>query len=619
MSDVRVNFVTSGQEILTGALRTIGGGFVTLAADAISGAASAMADFATESFKGAIDAQKGMDILTASIERAGAASPITTQSAFAMADAFKNLVGGSDDVVLAMQNVGLRFDKIGADVFPQFIESSADMAAALGIDPVKAAELLGKTLQDISIDGVGSLGKLKAAGVALTEAQEKQILAMVEAGDAAGAQKLVMDALAETIGGSAAANAETAAGQWAIFNESIADAGEGVALALLPPLTNLMGQVLPPLTLLVQDVAGAFGAFLEILSTGDIEEAIGVFGEFETFYSIFGALGIHIYDVAAIIQDFVDAVVANIPLVQSTITSVFESFQPVIGAVVELWETKLAPAFATVFGDVTANAPSMQEIFTGAMEGIRVGAQVVADFLVGVVIPGIATLVDWFMVNWPTIKATGESVMQGLQTAIQTVLDAVSAFWSEWGDDIMAAASAVWTWVTDTFATFKKAFDGDWRGFGEDLRTQWDSLWAGIQKIVTDGIDALLKVDWGSIGTQIIQGIASGISAATHFIVEAAQSAAAAAFDAAKGFLGIQSPSKLFRGIGENMMAGWAQGITDNAGLPAYATAGAAYATTISVGGIVVNGAAGPMATATAIEQALEQIARDGYARARMR
>lgn len=619
MSDVRVNFVTSGQEILTGALRTIGGGFVTLAADAISGAASAMADFATESFKGAIDAQKGIDILTASIERAGAASPVTTESAFAMADAFKNLVGGSDDVVLAMQNVGLRFDKIGADVFPQFIESSADMAAALGIDPVKAAELLGKTLQDISIDGAGSLGKLKAAGVALTEAQEKQILAMVESGDAAGAQKLIMDALAETIGGTAATNAETAAGQWAIFNESIADAGEGIALTLLPPLTNLMSQVLPPLTLLVQDVAGAFGAFIDILMSGDIGGAIGVFGEFETFDSIFGAFGISINDVASAVEGFVAGVQANIPLVQSTITSVFESFQPVIGAVVELWETKLAPAFATLFGDVTANAPSMQEIFTGAMEGIAAGAQVVADFLVNVVIPGIGQLVDWFMANWPTIKATGESVMQGLQTAIQTVLDAVSAFWSEWGDEITGAFDSYMEQIKTLFGAFEKAFKGDWKGFGEDLRKGWDAAWEKIQKIVTDGIDAITKVDWASVGENIIKGMAGGISSATHFIVEAATAAAQAAFAAAKGFLGIESPSKLFATVGENMMMGWAQGITGSAGLPAYATMGAAYATTIAVGGISINGADGPMATAMAIENVLEDLAREGQSRARLR
>lgn len=619
MMDVRVNFVTAGQEVLTGALRQIGGGFVSLAADAISGAADSLKEFAVDSFKGAIEAQKGIDVLTASIGRMGAASPITIDSAFAMADSLKSLVGGSDDVVLAMQNVGLRFNQIGADVFPRFIEQSADLAAALGIDPVKASELLGKVLQDISIDGVGSLGKLKAAGVQLTEAQEKQILAMVEAGDAASAQKLVMDALASTTGGAATANAESLAGQWAIFNETIADAGEGVALALLPPLTKLAGEILPPLSMVVSDVAGALGSFIELLSAGDIGSAIDTFGEFETFDNIFSSLGISIYGISGAVTDFVEGIQSNIPLVQSTIGSVFESLQPVLAAFSDLWSNNLAPALATVFGDVTANAPTMQEIFTAAMEGIKVGAAVVSDFMVNVVIPAVAQLVDWFMANWPTIKATGESVMAGLQTAIQTVLDWATAFWAEWGDDIMAAVDGIWAWITDTFATFEKAFKGDWRGFGEDLRTQWDKLWESIQKIVTDGIDALMALDWAQIGSDIIAGVAGGITSATGFIAEAAKSAANAAFQAAKGFLGIESPSKLFKGIGENMMLGWAQGITGNAALPAYAVTGAAYAATVNVGGISIAGSGAPLETAAAVANAIEDLAREGFTRSRMR
>lgn len=617
--DVRVNFVTSGQEILTGALRQIGGGFVTFAADAVTGAADALQSFAVDSFKGAIEAQRGIDVLTASITRMGDASPITVDSAFAMADALKNLVGGSDDVVLAMQNVGLRFNQIGADVFPRFITQSADLAAALGIDPVKSAELLGKVLQDISIDGAGSIGKLKAAGVQLTEAQEKQILAMVESGNAAEAQKLVLDALAETTGGAASANAESLAGQWAIFQETVADAGEGVALELLPPLTELAKTILPPLTTAVTDIAGALGGFIGALASGDIGQAFDNLGEWDTVRAIFQGLGISVYDLGGTVESFVASAQTNFATFQSTIASVFESFQPVIAAVVELWETKLAPAFATVFGDVTSNAPSMQEIFTAAMDGIKVGAAIVADFMVNTVIPAVAQLVDWFMANWPTIKATGEQVMNGLQTAIQTVLDWVSAFWSEWGDDIMAAADGVWAFITDTFATFEKAFKGDWRGFGEDLRKQWDALWNTIQTIVTDGIDALMALDWKTIGEDIIRGVAGGITSATGFIVEAAKSAANAAFEAAKGFLGIESPSKLFRGIGENMMLGWAQGITSNAGLPAYAVTGAAYATTIHVGGISVSGAGAPAETAAAIVGTIEELAREGFARARLR
>ena len=48
-----------------------------------------------------------------------------------------------------------------------------------------------------------------------------------------------------------------------------------------------------------------------------------------------------------------------------------------------------------------------------------------------------------------------------------------------------------------------------------------------------------------------------------------------AAWDAAKGFLGIDSPSKLFADIGQNMMLGMGGGIDDYARVPEMATAAA--------------------------------------------
>jgi hypothetical protein len=86
------------------------------------------------------------------------------------------------------------------------------------------------------------------------------------------------------------------------------------------------------------------------------------------------------------------------------------------------------------------------------------------------------------------------------------------------------------------------------------------------------------SVDWGSVGSNIAKGIADGISAGLHWLIDAAKKAAQAALDAAKGFLGIESPSKVFAGVGQNMMMGWAQGINRNVGLPSNATMAAAQA-----------------------------------------
>lgn len=540
MTDLLINLKMAGDQVVIGGLRQVGAAAVNF----LGQAAGVALDFAKDSFKGAIEAQAGMDKLSASITRMGDAAPVSMAGALGLADQFKNLVGGSDDVVLAMTDIGLKFDTIGKDTFPRFIESSADLAARLGIDAPRAAEILGKTLQDFSTDGAGALGRLKAAGVTLTDQQEEQIKKMIEAGDAAGAQKLLLDALAETTGGAAAAAAGTFAGQMAIFQETVADAGEGVALALLPALTALAADVLPQLTPIITEVAAAATTFI----TGQL--------------------------IPAFLQA-VEWIKANWPAIQATIAEVWAAAQPIL--------------------------------------------QAAGDFITGTLIPMFQQMVDWVITNWPTIQATIAQVMTEIQTVITTITATVQAIWSEWGDEIVAVIDFFVSQYNIIFSAFKAAFEGDWRKFGEILRTAWDDAWKNIQAIAQAAMDWFTTQDWGAIGSDIVQGIADGITAGAQWIADAAAAAARAAVDAAKGFLGIHSPSRVFAGIGGNMMAGMAQGIDSAAYMPSQAAVSAAGAVVMNVGGISINGAGNPSATAAAVRTELDRMGRRTDTRLRTR
>lgn len=87
---------------------------------------------------------------------------------------------------------------------------------------------------------------------------------------------------------------------------------------------------------------------------------------------------------------------------------------------------------------------------------------------------------------------------------------------------------------------------------------------AAIPQIIQAIVNAFGSFDWLSIGTNIIKGIAKGIADAGGIIVDAAKDAAKAAFEAAKEFLGIESPAKKGIYIGEMLDAGFALGIERN-------------------------------------------------------
>lgn len=537
-------------EIFTGALRKVG----ELAVDVFSRAATAVFDYAKDSFAGALEAQQGLAALENTIESTGGAAGVTMERAAELADEFKNLFKGSDDVVLAVQEMALRVGTISNEEMPQFIERTADLAAVMKTDATSAARLLARAYED----PLGVTGKLRAAGVLLTDAQEEQIKKMVEAGDVAGASALLMDKLAEVTGGRAATEAATLAGQWTIFQETIADAGEGVALQLLPVLTELGADVLPVVAGAISDTIGVVGELASALISGDIDGAI------DTLYENFKGLFSSDIDAALFFQGISDGisgvtefVQSNLPLVQETFGSVFGDVMSVLDSVGGLIFNTLLPAIGRIFGDSSAQLPSAQQVFESVMSAISGAINIAADFIVNYFVPAIETGVAWVEDNWPTIEAVVTDVMNGIDQVITTVLSAINSFWNEWGDEITGASERFFDFWLTIFDAFSAAFEGDWREFGSILRDAFDQAWQNLQDIVTAGIDWFLSQDWGQIGDDIIAGIAQAISSGASRLADAAIAAASAALEALKGFLDIDSPSGVYeREIGDPSVEG---------------------------------------------------------------
>lgn len=86
-----------------------------------------------------------------------------------------------------------------------------------------------------------------------------------------------------------------------------------------------------------------------------------------------------------------------------------------------------------------------------------------------------------------------------------------------------------------------------------------------IPAIISQIKSAFTSINWGDVGSNIIKGIANGLKGAASAIVEAAKSAAKSALDAAKDFLGIHSPSRVFRDeVGKMMALGMGIGFDKN-------------------------------------------------------
>jgi phage-related protein len=88
---------------------------------------------------------------------------------------------------------------------------------------------------------------------------------------------------------------------------------------------------------------------------------------------------------------------------------------------------------------------------------------------------------------------------------------------------------------------------------------------SGIGELMNSAKEAVLAVDWLTLGKNIIDGIINGIKNAGSMLFDALTNLASDALQAAKDFLKIGSPSKLFADeVGEMIPAGIAIGVDDN-------------------------------------------------------
>lgn len=113
----------------------------------------------------------------------------------------------------------------------------------------------------------------------------------------------------------------------------------------------------------------------------------------------------------------------------------------------------------------------------------------------------------------------------------------------------------------------------DWKTLG---RTIINFIVTGIKMLVMSIPDVLKtigntalngfkSIDWQGVGTAVINGIIRGLRNGIGWIIDAARDVARAAFDAACSWLGIHSPSRKFKEVGEYSAEGQAIGMLDSA------------------------------------------------------
>ena len=247
-ASAHIKEVESQVSKLTGSTDKAGPSFISMASAVAVGQAALQAfETAGRLVEGAIksvisaamDEENQIAQTNAVLASTKGAAGMSSEAITELADSFARTTPFSDDVVRSSENMLLTFTKIGKDIFPQATETVLNMAQALGEDTKSASIQLGKALQD-PILGVTALRRV---GVDFTDDQKKVIKSLVDTGQSAKAQQMILAELTTEFGGSAKAAGQTFAGSLKVLDNNIEMMKETIGKTIITAITPFIQKL----------------------------------------------------------------------------------------------------------------------------------------------------------------------------------------------------------------------------------------------------------------------------------------------------------------------------------------------------------------------------------------
>ena len=184
------------------------------------------------------------------IRSTGDAAGFTADQIKDMASEMQAATIYGDEDVLGAQNLLLTFTNIKDDVFPATLKSVADIASVMGTDLNQAAIQIGKAINDPKT-GLAGLSRI---GITFSEDQKDIIKNLVDMGQTAEAQAMILNTLQEQFGGQAELVRKTFTGQLTAMTNTLFDSFETVGKAST--------DFLLPIVTVVADMTESVSAFI---------------------------------------------------------------------------------------------------------------------------------------------------------------------------------------------------------------------------------------------------------------------------------------------------------------------------------------------------------------------
>lgn len=341
------------------------------------------------------------------------------------------------------------------------------------------------------------------------------------------------------------------------------------APVLIKALVEIVGHLLEGLGKLIPQVVNIVG----ILITSLLQYIVTIYPQIiaagialimALLEGIRSAIGPIVVVVGEIIVNFLNALSLELPrIIEAGVNLLVQLIKGITDSM-----SKIADAITSLITTFLA------ELVTHELEILAAGTALLVMFLKGIsdeiqkVIDAAADIIVKFI----------QGISDNLFKLAAAATDVVVKFCEEVGNNVQKVVDAGGNLIIKLIEGFgKKGVEVARAGkdavlkFLEGISQNSIELANGASKVITDFLHALAtairnnsaafrSAGW-DIATAIVDGMTGGMASKAQGLANKAVDVAKGAFNAAKNFLGISSPSKLFMTIGENMAIGLAVGM----------------------------------------------------------
>ena len=307
------------------------------------------------------------------------------------------------------------------------------------------------------------------------------------------------------------------------FQDTLQDMGTGFDSLK----RNMMSEFLPSITTVMEGMTSIF--------TGDQENGIAQMGEgIQQFITSLSAVVPEAVNVAVgIVEAIGKGLLDNLPTLMAAATDLLGQLLQKLPDIVSSLASVLFPTLVEFANQVASMLPELMPQIVDMILDLVTMFVDNADEMIDAAIALITGLADGIIASLPVLI---EKAPELIQKIIDALIENAPKL-------IMAAVEIVSQLAIGLIQNIPQIISAD------------------IQ-IIQAIFDAFMNTDWLQIGVDIIKGIASGIAGTVGALVDAVKEAARQALESAKSFLGIHSPSSVFRDdIGQMIDLGLAEGI----------------------------------------------------------